>query len=198
MLANRIPASYPGCALKFPEMILHFVSFKPTKTSIISSTNSGYGAIEFGAHTGRGLATSTLNMHTFSKRYPFIDTVCQLSLLSLGEHCWHECRLRVAFKFPREEVLCAVPIRLFRCVAGATCGLHLWIADAVDCRDFFKWTCVPTALRWFFIMRVTTDAQWFWLILRISYSNCPNCTVNHTGRTISTAILRYEGYYGKA
>jgi len=41
---------------------------------------------------------------------------------------WRDYRgLHVTFKSPRGESLCAVPIRLPRCVVG-TCGLHLWVS----------------------------------------------------------------------
>jgi len=49
---------------------------------------------------------------------------------------WLDCLLRVAFKSPRVEALWVVPIRLLRCIVGATCGIQLWIGGKGVFRKF--------------------------------------------------------------
>jgi len=56
---------------------------------------------------------------------------------------WQDCRVRVVLKSPGVEALCAVPIRLPRCVAGTKWGLQLWRAGRGDCREFLERASPP-------------------------------------------------------
>ena len=98
------------------------------------------------------------SINSFS--FPVSEVMFQFPIISL----WKDCPVRVVFKTPRVEELSTVAIRQPRCIAGATWGLHLWIADGGDDR-----APLTKARTRSFVTRATADARWFWLILRICW-----------------------------
>jgi len=74
------------------------------------------------------------------------------------------CRSRVVYSSPKDQTLCAVPIRLTRCIEDITRGLHIWTADGGDCREFFERDPLPNEGAPSLIMRTTTEARWYWFI----------------------------------
>ena len=78
-----------------------------------------------------------------SYSFPVSEVTFQISVTCLCQ----VCRLRVAFKSTGVEVNCAVPTHPPRCVAGATRGFRLLVADQGDCRGFFERASLPKAER---------------------------------------------------
>jgi len=72
----------------------------------------------------------------------------------------HDCRSLLTLETPRVEALCAVPIRLPRCLAStlsiASAGM---IVDRGDCRKVFELTCLKVRTR-SLVMSATPDARW--------------------------------------
>jgi len=75
---------------------------------------------------------------------------------------WQECRLHEVLQSSSVEALCPAPIRLPRCVVGATWGLYLWMGETVA--KFSNGILEPETRC--LVTRATTGG-----------SNCTNCTV---------------------
>ena len=67
-----------------------------------------------------------LTFSTSSCSFAVSEMMLQFSINSL----WKDCRLSLTFKSPR--VKHSAPTGFPRCVVGATCGLHVWIANGGD------------------------------------------------------------------
>ena len=68
-------------------------------------------------------------------------------------------RLRMTYMSPGVEALCAVHIRLPRCVAGAKWNAHLKMVDGRDCHEFSERGPLPKAQAWSWVRRATTDMR---------------------------------------
>ena len=73
---------------------------------------------------------------TSSCSFPLSEVMSQFPITNL----WKDYSSHVVFKVPRVEALCAVPIRLSRCVAGAQWDLQLGMAVGGDGHVFFSRT----------------------------------------------------------
>jgi len=104
------------------------------------------------ANNIRGISFGFLDQFVL---FPVSEVMFQFPITSLRQ----DCRLRVIFKSPRVESLCAVPNCLPRCVTGATWGLQLRTVDGGDCREFFEQAALPEARVRFLVTRATTDAR---------------------------------------